>query len=301
MSFEGGKHGKVESIPLVTRRHVQLTKSLFRHRLAVLGMGILMLLVLTATLAPVIAPYDPVAPDYSDTLQSPSVDHPFGTDSFGRDVFSRIVHGTRISIYVGLMIVFFSIAIGVPTGLFAGFYANSLVDTLLMRVMDALLSFPSIILALTIMAALGGSLNNVIIALTIVNIPIFARLVRGSVLSIKEEEYITSAEAVGSPTWKIVFVHILPNAIAPIIVQGTLVFAFSILNEATLSFLGIGTQPPTPSWGLMLREGKQFIGDSIWLSFFPGLSIMITVLSLNFMGDALRDTLDPKHSEETMK
>lgn len=288
-------------LPLVTRRHLTIGRSLLRQPVAVLGLGVLVALVVTAIFAPVIAPHDPVTPNYSQTLESPSLEHPMGTDSFGRDVFSRVIYGTRVSVYVGLAIVFFGTLGGVPIGLLAGYYSDSLLDTVLMRLMDSVLAFPSIILALTIMAVLGGGTENVIIALSIANVPVFARLVRGSVLSVKEEEYITSAVAVGSTDRKIISRYVLPNVMAPIIVQGTLVFAFAVLNEAALSFLGIGTQPPTASWGLMLNEGKRFLEQAIWLTIFPGLSIMFTVLSLNFLGDGLRDVLDPKTTDDEMR
>ena len=288
-------------LPLISRWHIRIGRSLVRQPLAMLGLAVLGVLVVLAIIAPVISPHDPVVPDYGAALQSPSLEHPFGTDSFGRDVFSRVIHGTRVSVYVGLSIVFFGTLGGVPVGLVAGYYSGSLFDTALMRVVDSILAFPSIILALTIMAVLGGGTQNVIIALSIANVPVFARLVRGSVLSVKEEEYIMSAVAVGSPDRKIISQYVLPNVMAPIIVQATLVFAFAVLNEAALSFLGIGTQPPTPSWGLMLNEGKQFLEHAIWLTVFPGLSIMITVLSLNFLGDGLRDVLDPKTLDDEFR
>jgi peptide/nickel transport system permease protein len=285
-------------VPFINRRHLEVLQQLLQRRLAVLGFVILLTVVLMAIFAPAIAPQDPTERNFAEANEPPSLDHPLGTDSFGRDVFSRLLFGAQSSLYVGFMIPIISATIGVPFGLIAGYYSNTLLDTILMRIADTILSFPGIILALTIMAILGGSINNVIIALSITNTPIMARLVRGSVLSVKEEEYVANAEAAGSTDTKIILGHVLPNVTAPIIVQATLVFAFSILNEATLSFLGVGTQPPTPSWGLMLREGKRYLSQAPWIAFSAGLAIMITVLSLNFLGDALRDVLDPKHTEE---
>lgn len=286
------------AIPFVKHRHLEVLQQVLQRRLAILGLVIVLVIVMMAIFAPVIAPHDPTERNFVEANEPPSLDHPLGTDSFGRDVFSRLVFGAQSSLYVGLMVPLVATTIGVPFGLIAGFYSNTLLDTILMRIADTILSFPGIILALTIMAILGGSINNVVIALSITNIPIMARLVRGSVLSVKEEEYVANAEAAGSTDSKIMLKHVLPNVTAPIIVQATLVFAFSILNEATLSFLGVGTQPPTPSWGLMLREGKQYLGDAPWIAFAAGLAIMMTVLGLNFLGDVLRDVLDPKHTEE---
>lgn len=282
-------------------RHKETVKQLIRHSLARVGLILLLIFFVTALFAPYLAPEEPSEQDLVNSLESPNADAWFGTDSFGRDVFSRVIHGSRISVYVGLSIVTYSLILGVPIGLIAGYYSSTRIDNILMRLMDTILAFPSIILALMIMGVLGPSLHNVIMALTIVNIPVFARIVRGNTLSVMEEEYTTSAKAVGSSDFKIIRRHVFPNVIPPIIVQGTLVFAFAILNEATLSFLGIGTQPPTPSWGLMLNEGRSFIDENIWMSIFPGIAIMLTVLSLNFVGDALRDVLDPKYNEEEFR
>lgn len=291
----------VAKLPLVSRRHVVILKQLAKHKMALVGISMLLMVLLVAIFAPTIAPNDPEQQDFENSLEEPSAEYIMGTDSFGRDVFSRLVFGARISLFVGLSVIGVSMLVGVPLGLISGYYSGRLIDPIIMRVMDSVLSFPSIILALTIMAILGTSLLNVVLALSIVNIPVFARLVRGNVLSVKEEDYINSAKAAGSSDPQIILRYILPNVSAPIIVQGTLVFAFAILAEAALSFLGVGTSPPTPSWGLMLNEGKEYLDEGIWISVASGLAIMVTVLSLNFLGDALRDVLDPRYMDEEIE
>lgn len=288
--FSGG----VSSIPLIQDRHVRGTRELLGQRKAILSLVCLLIIALSAVFAPMIAPYDPEKPNFGDSFESPNADHPLGTDSFGRDIFSRLLYGARISLWVGLSVVTIAMTFGIPIGLIAGYYSTTSVETVLMRLMDSFLAFPGIILALTLISVLGRNLTNVIIALSITKTPGFARLAHGTVLSIKEEEFITSAKAVGSSDFKIIRRYLLPNALATLIVQATIVFAFAILNEAALSFLGAGTQPPTPSLGLMILEGKTYYNETIWIALFPGLAIMITVLSLNFLGDALRDVLDPR-------
>lgn len=291
----------LQNVPFITRRRLDVARRLLRHKFAIIGLLSLLVMIIFAALAPYIAPYDPVEQNFDASLQSPNSDHVFGTDSYGRDVLSRTIHGARISVRVGLSVVTVSILLGVPIGLIAGFYSTSIIDDIIMRIVDAMLAFPSIILALVIVTVLGNSINNVIIALSITNTLVFIRLVRGNVLSIKEENYIASARAAGSTNRKIMTSYLLPNVSAPIIVQGTLVFAFAILQEAALSFLGIGAQPPTPSWGIMLQAGKTYLDQAIWMSIFPGLAIMITVLSLNFVGDGLRDVLDPRYTDENLR
>jgi peptide/nickel transport system permease protein len=285
-------------LPFVERRHFTLLAELLAQKKAVLSLGFLLLMIALAILAPVVAPYDPTAQDFANAFAGPSVEHPFGTDSFGRDILSRIIFGARVSLTVGLSVIAIAMTVGIPIGLVAGLYSTSPVETVLMRFIDSLLAFPGIILALTLMSVLGANLTNIIIAISITKVPGFARLAHGTVLSIKEEEYITSARAVGSSKPTIIRRYLLPNAVAPLIVQATIVFAFAILNEAALSFLGAGTQPPTPSFGLMILEGKQYLRRSVWLAVFPGLAIMATVLSLNFLGDSLRDVLDPRHESD---
>lgn len=265
---------------------------------ALFGLGIVILLILVAIFADVLAPYSPTnnAPD--KTFQQPNSTHLLGTDQFGRDMLSRIIHGSRVSLAVGLSSVLLAVFVGVPLGVIAGFYGGKL-DTLIMRAMDLILAFPVFLLAIVIMimftptAGLLGAMK-VIMAIAIVRIPIYARLVRGSVLSIKEKEYIEACHALGQRDPKVLFSHILPNCLAPIIVAGTLSIATAIIVEASLSFLGVGTQPPTPSWGWDLKANVAWIQENPWLALCPGFAIFVTVLAFNLLGDGLRDALDPR-------
>ena len=265
---------------------------------AVVGLVVVVILLVTALFADVLAPMSPVATDQTQTFQRPSWDYPLGTDQLGRDMLSRIVHGTRISLIVGVTSVLLALCIGVPFGLIAGFYGGRL-DTGIMRVMDLILAFPIYLLAIILMviftptAGLIGTMK-VTGAIAIVRIPIYARLVRGSVLSVKEKEYIEACRALGQRDPWILMRHVLPNCLAPIIVTTTLGVATAIIVEATLSFLGLGTQPPTPSWGWDLKANVAFIQMSPWLAIFPGLAIFVTVLGFNLFGDGLRDALDPR-------
>lgn len=242
---------------------------------------------------PYITPYDPLTIDAMARRQAPSLAHPFGTDNFGRDIFSRVIHGTRISIYVGSLSVTIASVLGIPLGLISGFYRRG-IDETVMRLMDAMMSFPPILLALVIMASLGESLTNVLIALGLVYTPFFARVTRGATLEVINEDFVDAARARGETDRYIVIYEIFPNTIPPLIVQATITFAFAILAEAALSFLGMGTQPPEPSWGLMIAEGRDYLGSSPWMILAPGLAIAIVVISLNLFGDALRDYLDPR-------
>jgi peptide/nickel transport system permease protein len=260
---------------------------------AIIGLVILALLVLTAILAPVLAPFDPVRVNAGGFLTPPSLAHPFGTDQYGRDVFSRVLFGARPSLTVGFISVGIAAIVGVFVGLWAGYYGGIL-DDLLMRFIDVLLAFPGILLAMAIVSVLGPSLANLMIAVGISAIPSYARLTRGSVLSTREEEYVLAARAVGARNYRILGRHILPNVFAPIIVSATLGIGTSILWAAALSFLGMGSQPPNPEWGRMLSEGRQYLREHWWISTFPGLAIMVTVLSVNLLGDGLRDALDPQ-------
>ena len=265
---------------------------------AVVGLVIVALLLVCAILADVIAPQSPTDANQRQMFQTPSWDHPLGTDQLGRDMLSRIIHGTRISLIVGVSSVILALVVGVPFGMIAGFYGGR-IDTAIMRVMDLILAFPIYLLAIILMviftptAGLIGAFK-VTGAIAIVRIPIYARLVRGSVLSIKEKEYIEACRALGQRDPTILWRHVLPNCLAPIIVTTTLGIATSIIVEATLSFLGLGTQPPTPSWGWDLKANIAFIQANAWLSLFPGLAIFITVLGFNLFGDGLRDALDPR-------
>jgi peptide/nickel transport system permease protein len=266
---------------------------LMRTRLAPLGVVVILLLVLSAIFAPLIAPYQPQQQIFADALSGPSRSHWFGTDQLGRDTFSRVVYGSRVSIQVGIIAVGISLLIGTVLGLISGYAGVSIIDSIIMRLMDALLAFPALVLALAITAALGPSLTNVMIAIGIVGIPVYARLVRGQVLSVREREYIEAARTIGVPDARIMWRHILPNVTAPLIVQASIGVAVAILAEASLSFLGLGVQPPTPSWGGMIAVGKDWLGQAPWMAFAPGVAIFVTVLAFNFLGDGIRDALDP--------
>jgi peptide/nickel transport system permease protein len=251
-------------------------------------------LLLLCALAPGwLAPYDPLAIEMRDRLLSPSAAHLFGTDDFGRDIFSRVIHGARISLLVGIVAVGIAATTGVVLGLVAGYFGGW-IDSLIMRIMDVIFAFPAILLAISIMALLGASTVNVMIAIGIVYIPIFARIVRGSTLEVKAQDYVESARAAGARPGRILWRHIFPGTFGPVTVQITLSLAYAILAEAALSFLGLGTQPPAPSWGSMLSFGREWVREAPWFSFFPGFAIFVTVFWLNLVGDGLRDALDPR-------
>lgn len=266
-----------------------------RNKLAMLGLVILSILILTAIFADVIADYDTevVKINVLERLAKPSKDHWFGTDEYGRDIFARIVHGTRTSLFVGVISVGIALSIGGVLGSIAGYYGGRL-DDAIMRVLDVLLAIPSILLSITIVSALGPGLRNLMISVGISNIPGFARVVRASVLSVRDQEYIEAAKAIGAKDYQIIFQHVLPNCLAPIIVLSTLKVAGAIMATAGLSFIGLGIQPPKPEWGSMLSGGRSFIRDQAHVVLFPGLAIMVTILSLNLLGDGLRDALDPR-------
>jgi peptide/nickel transport system permease protein len=276
----------------------QTWRRLKRSYTALFGLSIVILLVLTAAFADVLAPYSPIRNSPAETFQTPNSTHLLGTDQFGRDMLSRIIYGSRVSLAVGLSSVLLAVFVGVPLGVIAGFYGGK-IDTAVMRAMDLILAFPVFLLAIVIMvmftptAGLIGAMK-VITAIGIVRIPIYARLVRGSVLSVKEKEYIEACRALGQRDPRILWGHILPNCLAPIIVTGTLSIATAIIVEASLSFLGLGTQPPTPSWGWDLKANVSWIQQNPWLALGPGLAIFVTVLGFNLFGDGLRDALDPR-------
>jgi peptide/nickel transport system permease protein len=271
-------------------------QQLRRNRGAVAGLIVCTIIVLASVFAPQIAPYDPLLISPQDYLQPPSPAHWFGTDSYGRDVFSRTLYGGRISLSVGLFSVVIAAVIGVVLGLLAG-YLGSIVDGTIMRFIDMLMAFPGLLLALGVVALLGPGITNVIIAVGISGIPSYARTVRGCVLSAREEVYVEAARSIGCRNWHIIFRHLLPNVIGPVIVISTLDIAWAILTASSLSFLGLGTQPPTPEWGVMLSEGRGALREAAWQTTFPGLMIMLTVLSVNLFGDGLRDALDPRMYE----
>ncbi len=271
-----------------------LFRKLARNRSAVVG-GVFILLLIAMALTPsTFATHDPVRfQNPTNRFQAPTSEHWFGTDNLGRDVYSRVIYGTRVTLYVAFSSVFVGAIVGVTLGMVSGYYGRW-VDAVIMRIMDVLLAFPGILLALAIIAALGASLNNVIVAIAIFSIPSFARIVRGSTLAVRQLEYIEAIRALGARDGKIIFQHVLPNVLSPIIVQATLYIATAILIASGLSFLGLGAQPPIPEWGLMLAAGRDFIWNAIHVSLFPGLAIVLAVLSFNLLGDGLRDALDPR-------
>jgi peptide/nickel transport system permease protein len=264
-----------------------------KHPTGMTGAVIIGLLLVFALFGQAIAPYDPTAMSFGEEFASPSWAHPFGTDDFGRDILSRVLYGARISLLVGIIAVSIATVIGSTLGMIAG-YGPRWADEVIMRTMDVLFAFPTILLAIAIMAMLGKGVQNAMIAIGIVYVPIFARIARGEVLSVKQDEFVEVARALGATDSEILVRHILPNILAPIIVEISLSLSFAILAEAALSFFGLGTQPPDPSWGRMLSEGRDFFRQSLWLGIFPGLAIMVTVIGFNFLGDGLRDVLDPR-------
>jgi peptide/nickel transport system permease protein len=268
-------------------------RRLRRRRLAMFGAVVLILVAIMAVFGTTLAPYNPNGMDFKVRFAPPSSQHFLGTDDFGRDTFSRIMYGARVSLEVGVIAVGLAATVGTLLGMLAGF-SNRLVDEIIMRSMDVLYAFPAILLAIAILAALGKGVENAMVAIGVVYTPIFARITRGAVLSIRNEEFILAARAMGARNVRIIFVHIFPNILSPIIVETTLSLAFAILAEAALSFFGLGTQPPDPSWGRMLSEGRGFFRQSAWMGVFPGLAIMLTVMGFNFLGDGLRDALDPR-------
>ncbi|ETI67987.1 nickel transporter permease [Neobacillus vireti] len=268
-------------------------QSFYKNKLAVIGLGIVIFFIIIAIIAPWIAPYSFKDQVLADRMQAPSSKHWFGTDDFGRDIFSRVLHGARISLTVGFFSVLGSVVIGTLLGIVAGYYGRW-VDTIISRIFDIMLAFPSILLAIAIVSVLGPSLKNALIAIAVINIPNFGRLVRSRVLSVKQEEYIMSARAVGMKDTRILLRHILPNSVSPVIVQATLAIATAIIEAAALGFLGLGARPPEPEWGTMLADSRNYITQAPWTLFFPGMAIMLTVLGFNLMGDGLRDALDPK-------
>ncbi len=270
-----------------------MLKRFFRNASAVTGAALLALAVISALLAPAVAPYDPVVQDSAKRLQGPSRAHWLGTDDFGRDILSRVIYGTRTSIAVGVLATSIGLVVGACLGIVGGFQGGR-TDQITMRAMDVMLSFPSILLAILIVALLGPNLLNLVIAIGVARVPLFARLSRSVVLSVKSNEYVEAAISVGSKTPRIILRHVLPNITAPLIVQGTAALAEAIVTAAALNFLGLGIQPPTPDWGAMVSDGRRFIFDHPYIPLFPGLAITVLVLSLNLVGDWLRDVLDPR-------
>jgi peptide/nickel transport system permease protein len=272
----------------------RILRRLVRRRGAMVGLCVVLFFVVIAILAPTIAPHDPLQTSWSDVRKAPTAAHIFGTDEIGRDVASRVIWGARASLLAGLVSVCISLSLGVPIGLLAG-YVGGWVDALISRMTDAMLACPFLILAIALAAFLGPSLTNAMIAIGISATPVFVRLTRAQVLSVKVEDYVEAARAVGNSHLRIALRHILPNVVAPLIVQATLAIAAAVIAEASLSFLGLGQQPPAPSWGSMLNTAKNYIDNAPWMAIWPGLSIFLLVLSFNLLGDGLRDALDPRH------
>ena len=272
------------------RRNIVVRRFL-SNRMAVTGCALLAIIFLMAILAPLLATQQPLAMKVTDRLKAPNAAHWFGTDEFGRDVFSRVVHGSRISIAVGLSVVVISSVFGLILGLYSAYYRH--LDNLIMRVVDGLMAFPAVLLAIAIMAALGPKIENVIISISVVYIPTVARTVRSAALVVREQTYIEAIRALGGKPWRIIWRHIAPNCMSPLIVQATFIFAYAVIIEASLSFLGAGTPPPQPSWGNILSDGRTLIRQAWWIMVFPGIAIVMTVLGLNLIGDGLRDLLDP--------
>lgn len=264
-----------------------------KNKRAMVGLWMVILFVLVAIFAPLIAPYDPIKQNMEIMLQPPSAAHLFGTDEFGRDMFSRVIYGAQISLMIGIVGVLISLVLGVALGTISGYFGGK-IDSVIMRIIDIFMAFPSFLLALAIVSVLGPGMGNVMIAIGLFSIPTFARLSRSSVLSVKGKEYIEAAKSMGATNTLIIFKHVIPNSIAPIIVLSTLRIATAILTAAGLSFLGMGAQPPTPEWGAMLSTGREYLRSSPHVSTIPGLAIMFMVLSFNMLGDGLRDALDPK-------
>ena len=268
-------------------------RRLFRRKGAVVGLVVIAVMIVLALLAPLLAPYDPIATSWTLVRKPPSALHWFGTDDLGRDILSRVIYGTRASLMAGAISVGIAFGVGVPIGLLSG-YRGGFVDALISRITDAMLACPFLILAIALAAFLGPSLSNAMIAIGITTTPIFVRLTRGQTMNVKVEDYVEAARAVGTPPWRIAQMHILPNIMPALLVQATLSIAAAINAEAALSFLGLGQQPPAPSWGSMLNAAQRFLTNAPWMAIWPGLGIFLLVLSFNLVGDGLRDALDPR-------
>ena len=282
------------ALPPVASPARRAWRRLLRRRGAMLGLLIVLLFILAALCASWIAPFDPVATSWSAVRKAPTATHLLGTDELGRDVLSRVIWGARASLMAGLVSVCISMLLGVPIGLLAG-YVGGWTDGVISRLTDAMLAVPFLILAIALAAFLGPSLTNAMVAIGVSATPIFIRLTRAQVLTVKVEDYVEAARAVGNPHWRIALRHVLPNVLPPLIVQATLAIAAAVIAEASLSFLGLGQQPPAPSWGSMLNTAKNYVDNAPWMAIWPGLSIFLLVLSFNLLGDGLRDALDPRH------
>ena len=286
----------IDVLPPETSPGQRALRRLSARPSAMVGLGVVVFFVLLAIFAPWIAPYDPIATSWSAIRKAPSAAHWFGTDEIGRDVLSRVIFGAQASLLAGVVSVGIALSLGVPIGLLAG-YTGRWPDALISRMTDAMLATPFLILAIALAAFLGPSLTNAMIAIGISATPIFIRLTRAAVLSVKVEDYVEAARALGNPPWRIALRHILPNVTAPLIVQATLAIAAAVIAEASLSFLGLGQQPPQPSWGSMLNTAKNYVDQAPWMAVWPGLAIFALVLAFNLVGDGLRDALDPRQRD----
>jgi peptide/nickel transport system permease protein len=276
-------------------RRAGWTRVLFTNPVTVISAVLLLLVVLSAVFAPLLTPYSPTFLDPAVRLQGPSLDHPLGTDDRGRDIFSRVIYGGRVSLMIGVTVTLAAALIGSALGLMSGYFSR--LDTPIMRTLDGLMAFPSILLAIAIMASLGTSAVNVFIALVVVYTPSIARLVRSTTLVTRQQPFVESARSIGMTDSQVLLRYVYPNGFSPLIVQCTFVVAFAIISEASLSFLGAGVDPETPTWGNMLRDGQRVLQSAWWLALFPGIALVLTVLTLNLLGDALRDALDPRARE----
>jgi len=277
-------------------RKEEYIKILFKNRLSVIGFVIIVGLVIVAIFAPILAPYPEQAkgePNLKERLQPPSWKHPFGTDHMGRDILSRVIYGSRTSLVIGFLVIAIALIIGLFLGIIAGYFGGKF-DTIIMRITDVFLAFPPLLLALLIATSLGRGMLNAILALAITWWPWYTRLARGMAISVKGRPYVEAAKAMGISDWKIMIRHVLPNSVSPVIVQATMDIGSAILEAAALSFLGLGVQPPTPDWGLMVSEGKNYFLNYWWCPVFPGLAIFITVIAFNLVGDAIREVIDPR-------
>ncbi|HVX30173.1 MAG TPA: ABC transporter permease [Nitrolancea sp.] len=275
------------------RRRWQMLRVLVRNRASLAGLMIIVLMIILGLAASWLAPYVPSQTHIRDKVQAPNSTYWLGTDQFGRDILSRLLYGTRISLTLSITGVALATITGTVIGSIAGF-GQRWVDEVLMRIMDVLMAFPYIVLAIALIAVVGPSLQNIVLVVAFTRVPQFARLSRASVLSLKQAEYVVAARAIGLPDWRILFRHIMPNIVTPIVVLGSLSMATAILTESSLSFLGLGVQPPTASWGTMIGDGRNYVGDGFWISTVPGIAISLTILGFNLLGDGLRDALDPR-------
>lgn len=272
----------------------QTIRRFIRRPLAVVGLVLVLAVVLVGIFAPQLAPHSPTVPDFTAILQAPSAKYPLGTDEVGRDLLSRLIYGARASLQAGMIAVLIAVGIGVPLGLISGYMRGWIDQVIIMRLADAMIAFPTIVLALALAAALGGGLSTAMLAIGIGAAPTFIRLARAQALSLREQEFVEAARALGTTKTMIIFRHVVPNMVGPLLVQTSIAMAAAILAETALSFLGLGVQPPTPSWGSTLRIGTGYMQSAPWLSLYPGMAIFVTVLGINLLGDGLRDALDPR-------